>query len=285
MRNMSKLLYKALKAPYLKEVLNDINEVCNKLNIHFFGVGALARNVWYIQNDGHSRGTKDIDFGVYIANNEMYNLLLNEFVDNYNYTKVKTNAFCLISPQGAQIDLLPFGEIENEGKVLVEGKGLVSINLEGFKETFEHGIIEEIIEGDILKVCSIPSVVLLKLIAFDDRPEQRHNDPLDISSIIEHYPQIETELIWEEYNFLYEDDEKSHDEIGVEVLGYEISKIILHNTDLKDRLLSILDKAIKLDSSLAELMIIDAERDTRDMKIKQIKLLKNGILKGIQKYS
>lgn len=282
---MSKLLYKALKSPHLKEILSDINQVCDELEIRFFGIGALARNIWYVQNDGHSRGTKDIDFGVYVATNEMYRLLLRKLEKNYNYSKVDTNAFCLISPQGVQIDLLPFGEIEKEGKVLVEGKGLVSINLDGFKETFKYGLIEENIEGDSIKICSIPSVVLLKLIAFDDRPEERHNDPLDIDSIIKHYPEVETELIWEEYNFLYEDDGKSHNEIGVEVLGYEISKLILQNTQLKNRLLNILDKAINLQSNLAEKMVQDSENETRKMKVNLIFLMKSGIIKGIDKYS
>lgn len=282
---MSKLLYKALKSPHLKEILSDINQVCDELEIRFFGIGALARNIWYVQNDGHSRGTKDIDFGVYVATNEMYRLLLRKLEKNYNYSKVDTNAFCLISPQGVQIDLLPFGEIEKEGKVLVEGKGLVSINLDGFKETFKYGLIEENIEGDSIKICSIPSVVLLKLIAFDDRPEERHNDPLDIDSIIKHYPEVETELIWEEYNFLYEDDGKSHNEIGVEVLGYEISKLILQNTELKNRLLNILDKAINLQSNLAEKMVQDSENETRKMKVNLIFLMKSGIIKGIDKYS
>lgn len=281
---MSKVLYKSLNAPHLKEILRDINEVCNKLKINFFGVGALARNIWYVQNDGKSRGTKDIDFGVYVINHEMYNLLLNSLIINYNYSRVNTNAFCLVSPHGVQIDLLPFGEIENENKVLVEGKGLVSINLDGFKETFEHGLIEETIEGDSIKICSIPSVVLLKLIAFDDRPEKRHKDPIDIDSIIKHYAQIETDFIWEEYHFLFNEEEKSYDEIGVEVLGYEISKIIRSNKTLKNRILNILEKAISLRTNLTELMIQDAEEETRDSKIKLITLLKEGILKGIEKY-
>jgi len=253
------------------------------LGIDFFGVGALARNIWYVQNEEYSRGTKDIDFGVYVANEGEYNQLCGKLIEDYKYTIVSTNAFCLISPQGVQVDLLPFGEIENEGKVVIEGKGLVSINLDGFKEAFEYGAVGATVENDNFKVCSIPSVVLLKLIAFDDRPERRPKDSIDINSILMHYPQIETELIWEGYNFLYEDDEKTHDEIGIEVLGFEISKIISNNEDLKNRVLDILDKAVKLKSKLAELMIQNAEKETIKMKLDILQSLQNGIVKGIKK--
>ncbi len=90
--------------------------------------------------------------------------------------------------------------------MIVEGQGLVEVKLEGFMETYLHALEDVQIEDDHLKVCSIPAVVLLKLIAFDDRPERRPNDPLDIDAVLRHYPDLETDLIGEDYNFLYEDD-------------------------------------------------------------------------------
>lgn len=281
---MSKLLYEALNTPHLKEILSNIREVCNALGIDFFGVGALARNIWYVQNEESPRGTKDIDFGVYVANEEVYHQLHTKLIEDYKYTTATSNAFCLISPQGVQVDLLPFGEIENDGKVIIEGTGLTSINLEGFKEVFEYGTTEAIVENDTFKVCSMPAVVLLKLIAFDDRPENRPKDPIDINSILLYYPQIETDLIYyEEYVFLYEDDKKTFQEIGIEVLGFEISKIIVANEALKNRVLNILNKALNLKSKLAELMIQDAEKETIKMKLGLLQSLQSGILQGIKR--
>lgn len=51
---MSKLLYKALNTPHLKEVVSNIRDVCNNLGIDFFEVCALARNSWHIQNEALS---------------------------------------------------------------------------------------------------------------------------------------------------------------------------------------------------------------------------------------
>lgn len=277
---MSKIFYKALGNTHLKDVIKDVQTASSRLGIDFFGVGALARNIWYVSNDGHPRGTKDVDFGIYVPNSDKYNQLKNILIDEFSYIPVSTNPFCLISPDQIPLDLLPFGEIEENGKVMIEGKGLVSINLDGFLETYNKGIVITEIEDDKIKICSIPSVILLKLIAYDDRPDNRPNDPIDIDSILKHYPSIESEMIWGEYNFLYDDD-VSHEDVGIKVLGYEISKIILKNEKLTKRVLDILDRAIKLESRLAEKMIQNAEIETIELNTRKLSILKKGIEEGL----
>lgn len=280
---MSNLLYSALQNSHLKDIVHDLQKAASELEIDFFGVGALARNVWYVSNNEQARGTKDVDFGVYIPNEKTYTQLKDKLVKDYSYTIVSTNAFCLMSPYGIPLDLLPFGEIKEDNDAIREGAGLLSINLDGFSEVYTNGLILTEIENDKIKVCSIPSVVLLKLIAYDDRPENRPNDPLDIDSILKHYPDIEMELIWAEYTFLYKEDLNSK-QIGIKVLGYEISKLIHKNEQLTHRLLSILDKAIDLDSNLAQQMIQDAETETIESKTNTLKKLKEGIQEGLKKY-
>lgn len=279
---MSKIFYKALGDTHLKNIINDVQTAATKLGIDFFAVGALARNIWYVSNNENSRGTKDVDFGVYVSNSESYNKLKNMLIKEYSYVSVSTNPFCLISPYEIPLDLLPFGDIEKNGKVMIEGKGLVSINLDGFVETYENGLVTAKIENDLIKFCSIPSVILLKLVAYDDRPNNRPNDPIDIDSILNHYPSIETEMIWGEYSFLYEDD-ISHEDVGIKVLGYEVSKLISKNEKLTERILDIIDRAIKLESNLAQKMIQDAELETIESKIKSLKILKSGIEEGVNK--
>jgi predicted nucleotidyltransferase len=279
---MSKILYKALGTTSLKEVVNDVKAVAGELQVDFFGVGALARNVWYIEHDENPRGTKDVDFAVYVSNSETYQELKNILISKFDYTEVSSNPFCLMSPYGIPLDLLPFGEIVNNGKVTIEGKGLVEINLDGFFETYSYGLVETIIEDDRFKICSIPSVVLLKLIAYDDRPAYRLKDATDIASILVYYPDIENIFIWDEYSFLYEDD-LEHEDVGIKVLGYELAKIIKSNQELTERVFTILDKAILLKSNLAVNMIINTEIETVDMKIKNLKMLKQGIKEGLGK--
>ncbi len=271
-------LLEALGNDDLKNIISDTIEAANELNIDFFGVGALARNVWYIENDRKPRGTKDVDFGVYIPDSETYSALKSKLIKHYKYVQSSGNAFCLISPNNIPVDFLPFGEIENQGKVLIDGKGLTTIKLDGFKEVYDKGIRTVDIGLQTINICTIPSVVLLKLIAYDDRPEHRSKDPLDISSIIKEFPNIESDLLWDEYSYLYDQD-ISHEEIGTIVLGCEVSKLISQNKELLNRVLRILQDAINLTSSLAERMIIDNENETIEQKQNLLRLFKQGIKK------
>jgi len=188
-----KLSIKSLAIDGLKDVLVQVSAACDLLKIDFFIVGAVARNIWYAANNVSSAGTKDIDFGVYIPQEKDYEALKQKLQHEFGYTVNKENSFCLISPEGKQIDLLPFGEIENEGEVIIDGAGLTRINLDGFNEVFKNGLNEITLEDSKYSVCSIPSVVILKMIAFDDRPERRVKDIKDIDRIFKYYPDIENE--------------------------------------------------------------------------------------------
>ena len=279
---MSKLLYNALQTPSLKEVINDLRKVCKKLEIDFFAIGALARNIWYLSNEKEARGTRDVDFAVYMPNEKSYQDLKKELIEKYNYIQSTSNSFCLLSPHNVELDLLPFGEIENDDKVQIEGKGLTTLNLDGFLETYKLGITEFEIESEKLKICSLPAIVLLKLISFDDRPEERIKDAKDINSILLHYPSMETDLIWDEYNFLY-DGEKSHQQVGIETLGYEIAKIIVQDEKLTKRVTNILRKAILKQSRLSIHMIENSVKETIEEKINLLSYLEYGIKEGVKK--
>ncbi len=272
---MSKINYNALAIDGLKEVFIQINETCNELEIEFFIVGAIARNIWYVSKNENSRGTKDIDFGVYISNVKKYNELRAALKEKYNYIESTENAFCLITQDGKQIDLLPFGEIEKDGQVIIEGKGLTKVNLDGFKEAFEFGAQEIKIGNETYKTCSIPGVMILKLIAYDDRPSKRIKDIVDINSICLNYPSLESDFIWSNHFDLYGGD-LEHEEVGIIVLGREMKKLVNNNIKLENRLIKIMDKAIDEESPLLTLMIQNSETETIAKKRSILERLKFG---------
>lgn len=272
---MSKINYDALAIDGLKKVFIQISETCKELEIDFFIIGAIARNIWYVSNNENSRGTKDIDFGVYISDIKKYNQLRAELKSKYGYKESIENAFCLITQDDKQIDLLPFGEIEKEGQVIIEGKGLTKVNLDGFKEAFEFGVNEVEIGDEKYKACSIPGVMILKLIAYDDRPTRRIKDIVDINSICLNYPSLEADFIWGNHFDLYGGD-LEHDEIGVIVLGREMKKLINNNSDLEERIINIMDKAIDQKSHLLSLMIQNSVEESIADKKNLMEKLKLG---------
>lgn len=205
---------------------------------------------------------------------EKFEELKKILVEGFNYKQTK-NANCLISPNKLEVDLLSFSEVES----------LELPNFDGLKEVFEKEIKEVDIEGDKFKICSTVALVLLKLIAFDDRPEYRQKDPSDINSILRDYPELEIELIYEKYSDLFDDGrEIEMEQIGIEALGREIGTIIKESPELSKRVLEILDKAIKNPTTyrLSSLMIEKPEEETLEHKIDYLRYLRKGIMSYLE---
>jgi len=275
---MSKVNYNLLSIEGVKKVLLEVHEACSSLGIDFFIVGAVARNIWLVLKGEKSEGTKDIDFGIYASSGEEYDMLRKFLMKKYGYQESSQNAFCLITPQKLQVDLLPFGDIEINGQVMIKGKGLTNISLDGFREAFELGVKKVKIDDDEYKACSIPAMVILKLIAYDDRPEKRMKDIKDFNTICKLYPTLEKELIWEKYNEFYKDD-LEHDHVAMIALAKEMNEFLVDNKKLEKRVIKILNKALKEENSILSLMIEDPEKETIEMKAELIKLIKQGLEK------
>lgn len=152
---------------------------------------------------------------------------------------------------------------------------MTSINLVGFEEAFHFGTKEAIIGDEKYKTCTIPGIVMLKMIAYDDRPDQRVKDVKDINSICKSYASIERIYIWSEHFDLY-DDKLENDDIAMIVLGREIRKIVFNNAGLYKRLLGIFQNILDQSSSFLPLMIVDSEIETLEMKQRLIRFIKKG---------
>jgi predicted nucleotidyltransferase len=112
------------------------------LGIDYFLVGALARQVWYEKVGLHFRTTKDVDYAALIGNHEEYQAVKRYLMEKEGYVETRENPFVLITPDGIQVDILPFGEIESDGSVEIKGTGMTGIRVDGMKEVYALGTEE-----------------------------------------------------------------------------------------------------------------------------------------------
>lgn len=246
----------------LKEIFDALEEAFRATDIDYYLIGAQARDIWYAKGGKISRQTKDIDFAVLVGSLADYQSVREYLKSHNSFAETKGNSFVMLTPDGIQVDILPFGEIEIDDGVEIVGEGLTSIKVNGFKEVYQSGTEElETQTGHFFKVASLPAIVLLKLIAFDDRPEKRMKDALDIASIINHFFDLQADLIYEKHNDLFRDDTVTLEEISASVIGREIKHIVGENVTLLDRLTSILNVHIEMNekSSFLRNMIGDSE--------------------------
>ena len=105
-----------------------------------------------------------ISYPAAVGSQENYEALKEYLKEHNSFGDTKGNAFAMLAPSGAQVDILPFWGIEIDGEVNVEGGGLTNIAVNGFNEVYQQGTKElNLNTGHLFKVATLPAIVLLKL--------------------------------------------------------------------------------------------------------------------------
>ena len=241
--NSSKKSYKELGIPYFKEVFEMIDQtmIDHKIPYYIIGVSAIALEL--LKNGiKPNRGTKDIDFAIMISTMNQYEKL-SETLVNKGFTKVKAPWTFYSQPFHVAIDILPFGEIEEQDTMQFNER-YSDLHILGFKEVLEDS--EQVqIEEKIVNIPPLAGMIILKLIAWSDRPEERENDLSDILRIIEYYFDHNFNEIIESHHDIFGEDEFDQILISAEVLGRKARKILAKSKELESRIIYVLEQNLK----------------------------------------
>lgn len=125
---------------------------------------------------------------------------------------------------------------------MFDEEGGEAIYVNGLEEVYHKATVlaVDVESGIEFRIATLPAILLLKLIAYDDRPERRPQDPGDIREIIQNYFDIEDRMIYDNHNDLFDRDLELHEYAAI-VLGREIGPIVSMNRVLRERVLDILD--------------------------------------------
>ena len=287
--NSYKINYEQLRQqPEITALLSALERGFKVFGIDFYLVGAVVRDVWMsgINKIAPRRTTGDIDFAVLINDKGTYEALKEYLVNTEGFHPYKGNSFVLIWKDKTEVDLLPFGAIENEDRrVIADGLGLTNISLQGFTEVYEEGLPELDLEGEHqFKFCTLPGIVLLKMIAWDDRPEKRRDDIKDISDILNHFFNMYDNEIWENHHDLFGKEDADLKNIAARVMGREMGKIARRNEKLLSRIAGILDANTNdtANSPMAAIMVEYFE-STVEENVLLLQELKHGFGENIDK--
>ncbi|HEX5154777.1 MAG TPA: hypothetical protein VFW07_25195 [Parafilimonas sp.] len=274
--------------PEISGMLSALERGFARFGIDFYLVGAVARDVWMmgIHKMPPTRTTGDIDFAVLVNDKGIYETLKAYLVEQENFQPIHDNAFVLLWKNKTQVDLLPFGAIENEdGSVTVEGTGFTTVHVPGFNEIYEEGLPVVVLEETHeFKFCTLPGIVILKLIAWDDRPENRRDDIKDISDILHYFFDMHDEEIWENHSDLFDDEDADLKHIAARVMGREMHKIARRKNKLYKKIGDILETNTvnTQTSTIAGIMAAHFENTVED-NIKLLRQLKKGFAEDLLK--
>jgi predicted nucleotidyltransferase len=235
--------YKELAIPHFKETFDCIDEVMQEFKIPYYliGVNAIALELLK-EGIKPGRGTKDIDFAVMISSIAEYQKITNA-LELRGFNKVAAPYTFYSDAFKVAIDLLPFGEIE-ENATANFNERYIDLHVLGFREVMEEAVQVEI-EEKIANIPPLPGMVILKLIAWGDRPEERESDLSDILRIIQHYYNLKwNEIVAKHYDTL---DNEAFDQllIAAEVLGRDSRLFLLKSKTISERVLKILETNLK----------------------------------------
>lgn len=136
---------------------------------------------------------------------------------------VRRHAHRFVSPEGAEVDLLPFGEgvVENDRIVWPDG---VVMSALGLAEAVEASVEREIAPGLRVRVATEPAFALLKIVAYTDRPYERGRDLADLVEAGEHYEEDGVRR-FDLVDVQVDGRQAEFHEIGAYLLGVDVAAI------------------------------------------------------------
>lgn len=231
--------------PSTIEMLKAVESVLSKHNIDFYLVGATARDMHFSKtaNVKALRGTRDVDIAIMIDSEDQFQTIRDELIATGDFETTR-HVIKLIFKGAIEVDMLPFGEIENDYReARIERPRLFVMDVPGLMEAYV-GIVTMTIQDMEVNVCSVEGLVLLKLIAYDDRPD-RTKDVTDINNLIEVYFELYSDEVYNDMAVmeLYDTNTANYLElVSARVIGRKIKLLLQGSEDVLERVKNILSK-------------------------------------------
>ena len=244
MTSDSKKTYKELSWPYFKEVFLILDSVCHELRIEYYLIGAQARNFHLLQSGiAPARGTMDIDFAVMLPEMESYDAMKSLLISKG--FRQANEPYRLVHEQtNTVIDLLPFGEIEEERTVKFTDR-VTEISVLGMKEVNEYTIAAGL-DGITLNVSPLEGIVILKLISYSEKPE-RKKDLDDIREILSNYFDMNDSRFYEENDDVINELPSDNFIVlaGARLMGRDMKKILAESEKLAKQIEAIIGNELQ----------------------------------------
>ncbi len=200
-------------------------------------IGAFARDLLFYNRFGIGTGvgTNDMDISIEMVSWSDFDVIAGALTDiGFERPKLPAHPEKFADINGVELDVIPFGGICKNSKTLTWPDGS-PWNTMGIKEAFENSWCLAIGRNKV-NVASASSVVMLKIFALTDRPDDRkQKDVRDIAFILRNYLDIGNRgrLVAGEdkHRFLIESD-GDLDTATARLLGFDIGMTLAHDTFL-----------------------------------------------------
>lgn len=181
--------------PLLRDILQQASTAAHSLGIDFFVGGALARDLmlWHVHGQSTGRATRDVDLGLHLTDWAAFSAIKDQLLAQGSFHPQPGVAHRLMyrpadMPHGVPLDLLPFGAVaSSQATIAWPPEHAVVMNVAGFAEAHRAAVDVELDGALVVRVASLPSLAVLKLIAWRDRYLDTSKDATDFLLITRRY--------------------------------------------------------------------------------------------------
>ena len=267
--------------PYLKPLLEKLTEYFAKEEIHFYVIGATARDIiMEISGEKSGRKTHDLDIAMAISDWQQCKTVEEGIANIDGFEKDKKQKQRFIYQGIFQLDIVPYGAImDQDDKIFWPPDKEIAMSVLGFDEV--KGATEKITIDDELTVdiASLSGIFLLKLIAFKDRYFKGNKDADDMAFIITNYLAINEDNAYENHYIIYEDEDFDTRTAGARLLGRHLGELLRENENTKSKTIEILAVEIKAaEESILVNQILETHRSfSYEITLKCLEYIVQGI--------
>jgi len=223
----------------LAKIVQTIDAVAANVAEGWFIVGATARDLLLRHGHGMAirRFTVDVDIAVAVRTWKDYTSLQDALIARGATRDRKVHRFHIGE---WTLDVLPFGGVAANNRIAWPPEGNPVMSVLGFDEAAHNTIHAHLPGGTSADVVTIPALLILKLIAWEERHFERpRDDARDISLLLSAYAAPwNQDRLYDAAGDLLEAFAFDNDRAAAALLGRDAGKIARSET--RDRILSIL---------------------------------------------
>lgn len=239
--------------------LRVIARVADRLKLRWYVVGAVARDLllWYGHGIATTRATDDVDIGVQVESWSEYEELSNA-LRNDSAVQETNVRHTFIFHKATEVDVVPFGALARDGQLFWPDDGR-TMSVVGFDEAYEFAIEVRFRDNVHVRVASIPGLLLLKIVAWEDRHHEfRQHDAPDIRELLLSYSSGgNLERLYESADDLLSHFKYDPELAGAALLGRDVAAIMRPHT--KEKVATILLRETNPDGNLS--LAVDMQRE------------------------
>lgn len=180
--------------PLAVSLLRHVNDAARDGSLDWFIGGATARDIvlTHLHGIDPERATVDIDIGVSIEAWANHAALRERLIATGVFSERRDQPHRLYYREtGAEqmyLDIVPFGGIQNAANEITwPPDDAIRLNVSGFPEALQAALHVEIDAGFAVPVASLPSLAMLKILAWRDRHHESRKDATDLFVLMRWY--------------------------------------------------------------------------------------------------